>query len=173
VAGKRSTAMADRSSGETRGPEPGESPKERVDRELRELLEEIRVILPGVELLLGFLIILPFTAQDAISGFEQALYLASLLATSIGLALLVSPTIYHRIHFRDVDKEDLIFLANRLVIVASALVALGVALAVYLVVQTLLGGALAALVAAGNALVFAWFWFGLPLLRGTGRERSS
>ncbi len=158
--------MADQTSGETRGPEPGESPKERVDRELRELLEEIRVILPGVELLLGFLIILPFTAQAAITGFEQALYLASLFATSIGLALLVSPTIYHRIHFRDVDKEDLIFLANRLVIVASGLVALGIALAVYLVVQTLLGGVLAAIVAAGNALVFAWFWFGLPLVRG-------
>jgi hypothetical protein len=165
--------MADGSKGQTRGPEPGESPKERVDRELKELLEEIRVILPGLELLLGFLIILPFTAREAISGFEQALYLASLIAASIGLALLVAPTIYHRIHFRDVDKEGLIFLANRLVIVASALVALAIALAVYLVVQTLLGGAIAAIIAAANALVFAWFWFGLPLVRGARGNRPS
>jgi hypothetical protein len=158
-------------SGSTVGSEPGESPKERVDRELRELLEEIRVILPGVELLLGFLIILPFTAGREITGFEQALYLASLLATSVGLALLVTPTIYHRIHFRDVDKEDLIFLANRLVIAASLLVSLGIVLAVYLVVQTLLGGTLAALIAAGNAAVFAWFWFAMPMLRGPGRSQ--
>ena len=165
--------MTDQAGGGTQGPQPGESPKERVDRELRELLEEIRVILPGVELLLGFLIILPFTAQNAVSGFEQLLYLASLLATSIGLALLVSPTIYHRIHFRDVDKEELIFLANRLVIAATALVALAIALAVYLVIQTLVGGVLAALVAACNALIFVWFWFVLPLWRGPSQRTTS
>jgi hypothetical protein len=159
------------SSAATTGREPQESPKQRVDRELRELLEETRVVLPGVELLLGFLIILPFTAAREITGFEQALYLTSLLATSTGLALLVTPTLYHRIHFRDVDKEDLIFLANRLVIVASVLISLGIALAVYLVVQTLLGGVLAAIIAAGNALVFAAFWFALPVIRGASRKR--
>ena len=154
----------------TAGRQPGESAKERVDRELTELLEEIRVILPGVELLLGFLIILPFTASSEVDGYERVLYLASLLSTSTGLALLVAPTVYHRVHFRDVDKESLIFLANRLVIAASVLVAVGIGLAVYLVVQTMLGGGLAAVIAAANAAVFGWFWFGLPLVRGTGHS---
>jgi hypothetical protein len=158
--------MSSASKSDTTGRAPGESDKERVDRELRELLEEERVLLPGVELLLGFLISLPFSAAQEITGLELALYLASLFATSAGLALLVTPTIYHRIHFRDVDKEGLVFLANRLMIGASVLVALGIALAVYLVVESLVGGALAALLAAVNAAIFALLWFGLPLLRG-------
>lgn len=160
----------DRRHGATSGPQPGESPKERVDRELGELLEEIRVILPGVELLLGFLIILPFNARFAeVAGFERGLYLASLLCTSAGLALLVAPTTYHRLRFRRLDKERLIFLANRLVLGASVLVALSIALAVYLVVQTVLGGVTAALIAAANAAWFSWFWFGMPML---GRARG-
>ena len=113
-----------------------------------------------------FLIILPFSGGTEIAGFERALYLASLLSASAGLALLVTPTIYHRMHFREVDKERLIFLANRLFIAASALIALAIDLAVYLVVQTLLGGVLAGLIAGANAALIAGLWFVLPLLRG-------
>jgi hypothetical protein len=147
------------------GPQPGESPKERVDRELGELLEETRVILPGVEILFGFLIILPFQFSDQIPGFERLLYLGAFLSVSAGLALLVAPTMYHRINFRRMNKERLLFLANRLVIAASVLVALGIALTVYLVVETLVGGAVAGVIGAFNAGWLAWFWFGLPLLR--------
>ncbi|HET6381238.1 MAG TPA: DUF6328 family protein [candidate division Zixibacteria bacterium] len=154
------------SRGDTVGRAPGESAKQRVDRELAELLDETRVMLPGVEILLGFLIILPFSGGTEITGFERALYLASLLSASGGLALLVTPTIYHRMHFREVDKERLIFLANRLFIAASALIALAIGLAVYLVVQTLLGGVLAGLIAGANAALIAGLWFVLPLLRG-------
>jgi hypothetical protein len=63
------------------------------------------------------------------------------------------------------NKERLLFLANRLVIAASVLVALGIALTVYLVVETLVGGAVAGVIGAVNAGWLAWFWFGLPLLR--------
>ena len=83
-----------------RGPQPGESRKERVDRELSELLEEIRVILPGVEILFGFLIILPFEFSDELTGLERLLYLGAFLSVSAGLALLVAPSSYHRIRFR-------------------------------------------------------------------------
>ena len=100
------------------GPQPNESPKERVDRELGELLEETRLILPGVEILFGFFIILPFQFSDEIPGFERLLYLGAFLSVSSGLALLVAPTLYHRINFRRMDKERLLFLANRLVIAA-------------------------------------------------------
>jgi hypothetical protein len=147
------------------GPQPDESPKERVDRELGELLEETRVILPGVEILFGFLIILPFQFSEEIPGFERLLYLGAFLSVSAGLALLVAPTLYHRINFRRMNKERLLFLANRLVIAASVLVAVGIALTVYLVVETLVGGTVAGALAALNAAWFAWFWFGLPLLR--------
>ncbi|HEX2221514.1 MAG TPA: DUF6328 family protein [Candidatus Limnocylindria bacterium] len=154
----------------TSGPEPDESPKERVDRELRELLDEVRVILPGVEILFGFLIILPFEFSEELTGFERLLYLGAFLSVSAGLALLVAPTTYHRLRFRAMDKERMVFLANRLVLAASIFVALGISLAVYLVVETILGGVTAAAIAAVNAGWFAWFWFGLPLWRrGTGQ----
>jgi hypothetical protein len=165
--------MGENAAEDTTGAQPNESPKERVDRELSELLEEIRVLLPGVEILFGFLIILPFSGGlSEVSGFERVLYLASLLTTSAGLALLVSPTTYHRLRFREMDKERMLFTVNRLVIVASVLVLLGIGLAVYLVVESILGGALAGLIAAGNALWFAWFWFGLPLLRKSRDPRT-
>jgi hypothetical protein len=147
------------------GAESEESPKERVDRELRELLDEVRVILPGVEILFGFLIILPFEFSDELTGLERLLYLGAFLSVSAGLALLVAPTTYHRLRFREADKERMVFLANRLVTAATVFVALGIGLAVYLVVETIVGGVPAAVIAAVNAAWFTWFWFGLPLWR--------
>ena len=157
--------------GGVRGPQPGESAKERVDRELGELLEEIRVILPGVEILFGFLIILPFQFSDELTGLERLLYLGAFLSVSAGLGLLVAPSSYHRIRFREMDKERLLFLANRLVIAATVLVAVGISLVVYLVVETLIGGVVAGILAAANAGWFAWFWFGVPLLRRASGQR--
>jgi hypothetical protein len=151
-----------------RGPAPGESHKERVDRELSELLEEIRVILPGVEILFGFLILLPFEFSDELTGLERLLYLGAFLSVSAGLALLVAPTLDHRLRFRELDKERWLYRSNRLTIAATILVAIGIALTVYLVVETLVGGALAGLIAAANAGWFAWFWFVAPLIRSRG-----
>ena len=148
-----------------RGPEPGESHKERVDRELGELLEEIRVILPGVEILFGFLIILPFEFSEELGGLERLLYLGAFLSVSAGLALLVTPTIDHRLRFRELDKERWLYRSNRLTIAATILVAIGISLTVYLVVETLVGGVVAGLIAAANAGWFAWFWFAAPILR--------
>lgn len=147
------------------GPEPDESPKERVDRELGELLEEIRVILPGVEILFGFLIILPFQFGDELTGLERTLYLGAFLSVSAGLAMLVAPTLEHRLRFRRMDKERWLFRASRQTIIGTALVAIGIALTVYLVVETIVGGALAAGIAALNAAWFGWFWFAGPFVR--------
>lgn len=152
--------------GRAEAAESDESPKERVDRELGELLEEIRVILPGVEILFGFLIILPFSEGFGdIDGGERMIYLVSLLFVSAGLALLVAPTPYHRIRFREGDKPALLLIANRMVLTAAALVAVGIALSLYLAVKAVVGPTPAAIIAGLNALWFAWFWFGLPLLR--------
>jgi len=159
------------SRGDTSGQQPGESDKERVDRELTELLDEIRTILPGVEILFGFLILLPFEFGDELTGLERLLYLGAFLSVSAGLALLVAPSTYHRIRFREVDKERLLFLANREVIAATILMAFAISSTVYLVVEALIGGVIAGLIGAVNAGWLAWFWFGLPVLRRASGER--
>lgn len=153
------------SSGDTRGQQPAESDKERVDRELTELLDEIRTILPGVEILFGFLIILPFEFSEELTGLERLLYLGAFLSVSAGLALLVAPTINHRLRFRSMDKERWLYRSNRLTIAASLFLAIGIGLTVYLVVETIVGGVLAGLIAAANAAWIGWFWFGWPLVQ--------
>ncbi len=154
------------------GPEPHESPKERVDRELGELVEETRVVLPGVEILFGFLIILPFQFSEELAGFERVLYLGAFLSVSVGLALLVASTVEHRIRFRNMNKERWLFRANRQMVAGVAFVAVGVTLTVYLVLETILGGLPALLLAVGNAGVFAWLWFVGPVRRRWGARRS-
>ena len=148
-----------------RGPEPNETPKERVDRELGELLEETRVALPGVEIIFGFLILLPFQFSDELTGLERGLYLGAFLSVSLALAFLVASVVDHRIRFRRMDKQAWLFRANRLMVVGSALLAVGVALTVYLVLEAIVGGILAASLSAANAAVIAWLWFASPMLR--------
>lgn len=157
--------MSDRpSDGDTRGRQPEESDKERVDRELTELLDEIRTVLPAVEILFGFLIILPFEFSDELTGLERLLYLSAFLSVSAGLALLIAPTMEHRLRFRSMDKERWLYRSNRLTLLASVLLASGIGLTVYLVVETIVGGVLAGIIAALNASWIAWFWYGRPLL---------
>ncbi len=104
----------------TVGAQPGESAKQRVDRELVELLQEIRVALPGLELLFGFLLILPFTDRfEMITGLQRTVYLACFVTTAASAALMIAPTARHRIRFREVDKEVLLRESNRQVIAGA------------------------------------------------------
>lgn len=124
-----------------------------------------------MEILFGFLILLPFEFSDELGGFERVLYLGAFLSVSAGLALLVAPVVDHRINFRTIDKESWLYRSNRLTIAASVLVAIGIGLTVYLVVETIVGGVLAGVIGGLNAVWFAWFWFGYPLLRRASEGR--
>lgn len=158
--------MSERERG-TVGAQPGESPKERVDRELHEMLEEIRVVLPGLELLFGFLLVLPFSERfEAIDGIERTVYLICVLITAAATALLIAPGIRHRLGFRRIDKEKMLTEANRQVIAGMSLVAIAMALAVYLVISVVLSATWAAVLGAAVAVWFGLWWFAFPLLRG-------
>lgn len=156
-------------------PHTTETHKERVDRELHELLGEIRVALPGVEVLFGFLLILPFSERfGELAPAQKYVFLASLLATAVSTALLIAPTAHHRLGFRTIDKERLLFRTNRQVIVGLGLVAISMSLVVHLVVSLLIGQLWAALIAGAMALWFAGWWFVLPAIgRLRDREGSS
>ena len=146
--------------------EKQESHKERLDRELIELLNELRVALPGVQVLFAFLLTVPFTDRFAeLSSTDELVYFVTFLATTGASILLIAPTAYHRIRFRDGDKERMMHTATHFAIAGSILLALAITGAALLVSDLLYGGAVGVTTALVVIGLVAWFWFGLPLLR--------
>ncbi len=135
------------------------------DRELIELLNELRVALPGVQVLFAFLLVVPFSQGfTKVTSTQKAVYFASFLCTSIATALLIAPTSYHRIRWRAKDKEQMLVTSNRLTIAGTMFLALSMSCVVFFITDFLYGN-LTAWVTAAIAGIFAWLWYGLPLLR--------
>ena len=156
----------------TEDPEPGESKKERIDRELGELLQELRVALPGIQVLFAFLLTVPFSQRFAqLTDVQTDVYFATFLSTAASSILLISPTSYHRLRWRKYDKERMLLTANRLTIVGLGFLALAIAGTVFLISDVLFGAGVAGVTAAVVAATVAWFWFAMPILRG-GNEGS-
>ena len=147
-------------------PEPDETPKERVDRELIELLNGLRVILPGVQVLLAFLLTVPFS-----SGFKDATptdrftYFVSVLLTVGATGALTMPAAYHRIRFRQGDKEQMLRLSNTFAIVGLALLAVAMGTVVFLITNVLYGARAAIAVSLAVLLVLGLSWFAVPVFR--------
>lgn len=147
---------------------PGETETERADRNLIELLQELRVAGLGVQVLFGFLLSLPFTNRFVkLSHPQRGLYLASLLLAALSTALLMAPVAYHRLVFRRHEKVRLVDDASRLAVLGLAAVGLAITAAVLLVVSSVLAGQLVAVViiTSFTFLLFAGLWFILPLVR--------
>ena len=141
-----------------------ETQKERIDREIIELLNELRVTLPGVQVMFAFLLILPFQpAFGELSGFELAIYLVAFLATTAATILLITPASFHRLRFRARDKERMLRISNRLAIAGILCLAVAITAAVYLVTEVLFGDLIAVAVAVAVAGSAALFWFAVPL----------
>ncbi len=153
--------------------DPAESPKQRLDRELIELLNEVRVALPGAQVLFAFLLVLPFQATFAeLTELQRDLYAGALMTSAAAIALLIAPSSYHRLNFRRPMKEGMIRWANGLLIGGMALIAVGVTLAVALVIDIVLGDVPALVLAGGTGLWFTWFWFVVPLWRRRSFEEG-
>ena len=146
--------------------ETEEGEKERTQRQLIELLNELRVVIPGVQVLFAFLLTVPFTNRfTRVNDLQQDAYLTALVATAIGSILLIAPTAHHRIRWRDYDKEALLRTANRLAIAGTVFLAIGMSASVFLVTDVLFKTATTAVVVALVVGCFLWFWYGMPLLR--------
>jgi uncharacterized membrane protein len=138
----------------------------RLDRELIELLNELRVALPGVQVLFAFLLTVPFAQRFAeVSDLQRGVYFGGLLATAVASVLFIAPTAYHRLRWRERDKERLLETANTLAIAGTVFLAVAMAAVVFLIADVLYGGWQAAAASGGIAGLLAWFWFGLPLSR--------
>ena len=132
------------------GPRDGRRPRtQRLDRNLGELLQELRVALPGVQVLFGFLLAVPFQPNfKEISPFQEKVYFGTLLCTAISAALLIAPTAYHRLTFHLQQKRELVFFANRLSIAGLGFLALAMTGALMLITDVLFGGVATVVVTA-------------------------
>jgi O-antigen/teichoic acid export membrane protein len=143
-----------------------ETDKERLDRNLNELLGELRVALPGVQVLFAFLLAVPFNQRfGKTTGFEKDVYYATLLLTAAATACLIAPSAQHRIEFRRDDKRHIVFLANRFAIVGFGFLALAMTGVVLLVTSFLFSTAATVVGTAGTAIVLIGLWYVWPLAR--------
>ncbi|MFI5049411.1 MAG: DUF6328 family protein [Gaiellales bacterium] len=150
-----------------------ETPNERHDRQLVELLNELRVALPGVQMLFGFLLAVPFSQRfTAISDGQRWLYYATFVATACASVCLIAPTSFHRIVWRRGAKRQLVHIASGLTIVGTVFLAAAIIGSVGLVTSLVFGTSPAALAAGLASGVLVAMWYAGPLairLRTRGR----
>jgi hypothetical protein len=143
-----------------------ESRRERVNRELIELLNELRVALPGVQVLFAFLLAVPFSnGYSRITSFQRGVFFATLVATAISTAFFIAPSAYHRWHFRNAEKERLLFTSNKLALVGILFLAISMVGVVVLITDVIYSGEAAIASGVVAALLFGGLWAGLPLAR--------
>jgi hypothetical protein len=151
----------------------GESNKERLDRELMELLQELRVVIPGVQVLLAFLLTAPFQQRFAqLPGSMRNAFFASIACATLATAFLIAPSAHHRLRWRAGEKERLVRMGNRMAIVGTVFLAAAIVLALYVITDVLFTTNLAVLTAIGSLVVFAGLWYVVPMLGSSSQEAS-
>jgi len=158
------SAVSDIDSNQPAHDRRSETLAERDNRNLNDLLQELRVAGLGVQVLFGFLLALPFTVRfTKLDGAQRDLYTATLLCTALSTALLISPVAYHRWVFRKHQKGRLLRMANVVALVGLTSVAVAVSLAVWLIVSFVGTSWIVSVVAAAISATFAFLWFAVPI----------
>ena len=149
-----------------------ESEEERLDRNLMELLQELRVASLGVQFLFAFLLVVPFQqGWTEVTEFEKRVYFVDLLLTAAAGVCLMAPVARHRIRFRDLDKKWIVHSSHKYAIVGMVCLALAITGVILLISHVVFDDAAVAVVAtAATAAAIFWIWCGAPLLREL-RER--
>jgi hypothetical protein len=143
-----------------------ESRRERVNRELIELLNELRVALPGVQVLFAFLLAVPFAAGwSKVTESQKDIFFATLVATAISTACFIVPTAYHRLNFRNREKENILLLSNKFAIAGIMFLALSMIGVIVLITDVIYSQTAAYVTGALAVLVFGGLWLALPLVR--------
>ena len=146
--------------------ESQEDKSERLNRELIELLNELRVALPGVQVLFAFLLTVPFQQGfQRMTELQRDVYFSAVLLSAASTLCLIAPSAMHRILWRQRDKENLLVTANYLSIAGITFLALGMVAVLLLITDVLFGATAIALVTGIAGGLFAWLWFGFPLVR--------
>jgi hypothetical protein len=146
--------------------------EEKQNRQMIELLNELRVALPGVQILFGFLLTVPFAQGfQRVDGLQRALFYATLLCTAASTVCLIAPSATHRLRFHKGDRAYVIETANKYTIAGLIFLAVAIVLALVLITDFIYDGAAIFAFPAAIALLLVALWFARPLLRGA-RENA-
>jgi Kef-type K+ transport system membrane component KefB len=152
----------------------GESKGERLDRELMELLQELRVVLPGVQVLLAFLLTAPFQQRFAqLPGSLRNAFFASIACATLATALLIAPSAHHRLRWRAGEKERLLRIGNQMALWGTVFLAAAIVLALYVVTNVLFTSELALATAIAAVVVFVGLWYVLPMVGRSPEDETS
>jgi hypothetical protein len=152
----------------------GESRKERLDRELMELLQELRVVIPGVQVLLAFLLTAPFQQRFAeLPGSMRNAFFASIVCATLATAFLIAPSAHHRLRWRAGEKERLVRVGNRMAIIGTVFLAAAIVLALYVITDVLFTTDLAMMTAIAALLVFGVLWYVVPMAGRSSDDKDA
>lgn len=141
-----------------------EEEQERLNRQMIELLNELRVAMPGVQVLFGFLLAVPFQQRFAeVDDFQRGVYFITLLSAATATAFLIAPSAYHRIAFGQNAKPDIIRLGTRQFLCGLTALAVAMNGAVLLVTDFLFGARTVVVTMVCVASLFVWLWFGVGI----------
>lgn len=150
-----------------------ESEQARLNRQLDQLLNELRVAMPGVQVLFAFLLAVPFQQRfEAVTDFQRDVYFVTLLAAAAASALFIAPSAFHRLMFKSGDKRYLIAISSRFAVAGLAFLAIAMNGAVLLVTDVLFDGAIVVVTVAITSALYIGLWFVLGIVRRLVRERS-
>jgi hypothetical protein len=139
---------------------------ERLDRELLELLNELRVVMPGVQVLFGFLLTVPFQQRfETINAFQRDVYTATLLLTAAAAAFLMTPSAFHRLTFRAGEKPYLVKFGTTVTVIGMVLLALAMNGALLLLTDILYHGSTVAVMVGVSVALYVSLWFGVASIR--------
>ena len=141
--------------------------EDKRDRQMMELLNELRVALPGVQFLLAFLLTVPFAQGfERVTATQKTLFYASLLCTAASTIFLIAPSATHRLRFHQEDRTFIIESANKYLIAGLGFLAIAIVLAIAVVTDFLYDGWMVWLFPGILAVLLLVFWFARPLMRG-------
>jgi len=165
--------MADSTERRAENGASGETKQERINRELIELLNELRVALPGVQFLFAFLLIVPFQQSiDKVTAFQRGIYFVALAAAAVATALLIAPAAQHRVLFRQHDKEKLLKRGSGYAYAGTVVLAVAIVSAVLLVVDVLFSQTLAWVTAGLLSALLLWLWAVVPFWQRMHNEQD-
>ena len=146
--------------------------REKQDRQMIELLNELRVALPGVQILFGFLLTVPFAQGfQRVTDVQKDLFYATLLCTAVSTVCFIAPSATHRLRFHQGDRQYVIETANKYTIAGLAFLAVAIVLALVMITDVLYTGTAVFAFPAAIALLLVGVWFVRPLVRGGPKER--